>query len=53
MKTLMELIPRDAGSDVGEPDVPFGDPGSLHEIAACPATWGCTDSVNCLVTYPG
>ncbi|WP_163513452.1 hypothetical protein [Fodinicola acaciae] len=42
MEALLELAPRDAGTDPGEPDVEFLEGRSLHDIVACEASCYCT-----------
>lgn len=50
METLLELAPRDAGVDPGEPDVDFVGGRSMHEVDACVPTCVCIGNTN---TCPG
>lgn len=50
MEALLELAPRDAGVDPGEPDVDFVGGRSMHEVDACVPTCVCIGNTN---TCPG
>lgn len=51
MEALLELAPRDAGTDPGEPRVSFMGGRSLHDVVACPVSCKCSaNTAFCPVT---